>query len=161
MKRLLSKNRGATNPKKAGRLNETFLIESLKVVVDGIAGTFGSRCEVVLHNLRNLRNLSHSIIKIANGHVRGRAIGGAITDEGLRYLKSGRKEDLLINYSSRARDGKLLKSSTMMFRNKKKEPIVAICINFDITDIMNYHGVIEDIFKVSEDKREENLETFQ
>jgi predicted transcriptional regulator YheO len=54
---------------------EAFLIESLKVVVDGIARTFGSRCEMVLHDIRNLINLDHSIVKIANGHVAGRTVG--------------------------------------------------------------------------------------
>ena len=72
-----------------------FLIESLKIVVDAIARTFGPRCEVVLHDLRDL---DRSIIKIENGHVTGRSVGGAITDKGLRDLRSGCKDSLFINY---------------------------------------------------------------
>ena len=99
---------------------EAFLIESLKVAVDGIARTFGSRCEVVLHDLRNLKNLDHSIVKIANGHVTGRTIGGSITDEGLRGLRSERESGLRINYVSIIKDGRPLKSSSIIFRNDKK-----------------------------------------
>ena len=69
-------------------------MESLKTVVDGIAGTFGPRCEVVLHDLSTL---DHSIIKIANGHVTGRTIGGSITDQGLRQLRSDDKNNLMLN----------------------------------------------------------------
>jgi len=96
---------------------EDFLIESLKLLVDGLGQTFGSRCEVVLHDLRNL---DRSIVKIANGHITGRSAGGPITDFGLRMLKSGSKEDLLINYPSVGKDGRKLKSSTFLFRKKRK-----------------------------------------
>lgn len=139
------------------------MIESLKVLVDGIARTFGSRCEVVLHDLRNFRNLHRSIVKISNGYVTGRTVGGAITDQGLAFLKSGREENLLLNYSSVTKDGSPLKSSTIVFRNEKKKPIASICINFDVTDIVNFNRVMQDIFRVSvgENAQKGAAETFQ
>jgi len=136
-----------------------FLIENLKIVVDAIAKTFGSRCEVALHDIRNL---DRSIIKIENGHVSGRTVGGSITDQGLRDIRSGLEDDLLINYPSITKDGRHLKSSTMVFRNEKKEPIVAICINFDVTDILNYNAVIESTFRISEEAASDGrFETFE
>jgi predicted transcriptional regulator YheO len=129
--------------------------------VDGIARTFGSRCEVVLHDLRNFRNLHRSIVKISNGHVTGRTVGGAITNQGLAFLKSGREENLLLNYSSVTKDGRPLKSSTIVFRDDKRKPIASICINFDMTDIMNFNGVIQEIFRISEEEHPQALETFQ
>ena len=136
-----------------------FLIESLKILVDGIARTFGPRCEVVLHDLRNL---DHSIVKIANGRVTGRAVGGSISDRGLKYFRSGGKEDLLINYPSETKDGRILKSSTMTFKNDKGKPIAALCINFDVTDILNLNMAIQDIFKVSDKAQQgEPMETFE
>ena len=141
---------------------EEFLIESLKTAVDGIAGTFGSRCEVVLHDLRNLRNLEHSIVKIANGHVTGRTVGGPISDRGLKDIKSGPEWDVSINYVSVTKNGRHLKSSTILFRNVKGKPIAAMCINFDVSDILYFNAAIQDIFAVSE-KTEQGLpvETFE
>ena len=140
---------------------EVYLIETLKIVVDGIAKTFGPRCEVVLHDLRNLRNLEHSIVKIANGHVTGRTFGGPISDRGLKDIKSGREGSLFINYPSVTKDGRFLKSSTMLFRNDKGKPIAALCINFDVTDILNLNTVIRDIFVLSgEAGQAEPTETF-
>jgi predicted transcriptional regulator YheO len=136
-----------------------FLIESLKIVVEAIARTFGPRCEVVLHDLKDL---DRSIIKIENGHVTGRTVGGSITDKGLRDLRSGSKENLLINYPSTTKEGRRLKSSTMIFRNEKKVPIAAICINFDVTDILSFNAVIEDIFSISEEPDQDGrVETFE
>jgi len=141
---------------------EIFLIESLKTFVDGIAATFGSRCEVVLHDLRNLGNLNHSIVKIANGHVTGRNVGGPITDQGLRDFKSDLEESLFINYPSVTEDGRPLKSSSIILRDENKQPIAALCINFDLTDIVNFNAAIQDTFKVSEkaQHKDENFETF-
>jgi len=126
---------------------EDFLIESLKIIVDGLGQTFGSRCEVVLHDFSNL---DRSIVKIANGHITGRSAGGPITDFGLRMLKSGSKEDLLINYPSVGKDGGKLKSSTFLFRNEKGKPIAALCINFDVTDILSFNAAVQEIFEISE-----------
>ena len=139
---------------------EAFLIESLKILVDGIARTFGSRCEVVLHDLS--RNPEHCIVKIANGHVTGRVVDGPVTDQGLRQLRSEHWEKLLINYPAVTKDGRRLKSSTIMLTNDKEEPIAAICINFDVTDIINFNVAIQDVFAISEDIYQcEPTETFQ
>jgi len=154
--------RNSKGPKNS-TAKEIFLIKSLKILVDGIAATFGSRCEVVLHDLRNLGNLNHSIVKIANEHVTGRNVGGPITDQGLRHYRSASKDNLLINYPSVTKDGKQLKSSTITFRNEKEKPIAAICINFDLTDIMNFNKALEDIFKIAPEKLQDTqaVETFQ
>lgn len=138
------------------------LIKSLKVVVNGIAKTFGPRCEVVLHDLRNLKKLDHSIVEIANGHITGRTIGGSITDQGLRYFRGGGKDDLIVNYASLTKDGRPLKSSTMTFKNDKGKPIAAICVNLDVTDIVNFNMVIQDMFKVTEKPQQNGpTETFE
>ena len=153
-----TKNSSAVKQKTS---KELFLIESLKIMVDGIARTFGPRCEVILHDLRNLRNLSHSIVKIANGHITGRTVGGPISDRGLKDIQSGPKDDLLINYASVTKDGRPLKSSTVLFRNEKGKLIAALCINFDLTDVLNFNAVIQEIFKTSEGTYEgEPVETF-
>ena len=143
-------------------LKEEFLIESLKILVDGIAETFGPRCEVLLHDLRNLKNLDHSITKIANGHVTGRTIGGPISDRGLKDIRGGREGSLFINYPSVTKDGRSLKSSSVLFRNDKGKLIAALCINFDVTDIVSLNTVVQDIFATSEEVEQGGpTETFE
>lgn len=138
--------------------NHTSFIESLKIVVDGIAETFGRRCEVVLHDLGNL---DRSIVKIANGHVTGRSAGGSITDQGLKDLKRGSRE-LILNYRSVTPDGRPLKSSTIIFRNKTGSPTAALCINLDVSDILAFNGTILEMFGYADTANEEEQdETFQ
>jgi predicted transcriptional regulator YheO len=134
------------------------LIESLKIVVDGIAGTFGPRCEVVLHDLRNL---DRSIVKIVNGHVTGRSVGGSITDQGLKDLRKG-TDDLILNYRSVTSRGRSLKSTTIVFRDGRAKPTAAICINLDITDILAFNNQIQHMFGAAEAGHEEKQsETFE
>jgi predicted transcriptional regulator YheO len=48
-----------------------------------------------------------------------------------------------------------------VFRDDKRKPIASICVNFDMTDIMNFNGVIQEIFRISEEEHPQALETFQ
>ena len=123
------------------------LMDALKTIADGIAGTFGARCEVVIHDLTDLE---HSIVKICNGHVTGRSVGGSITDLGLKQIKSGDFDEAHINYRSETKSGRTLKSSTIILKNDRGKPVIALCINFDVTDILNFNTAIQDIFAISE-----------
>ena len=148
------------NDLKSKPSREDFLVESLKKVADMIAKTFGSRCEVVLHDLR--RGPEKSIVKIVNGHITRRTIGGSLTDQGLKNLKGSIPDDILINYLSMNKDNRPLKSSSVIFRNESQNPIAALCINFDVVDIVNFNAAIQDIFKISQDSGKEGpIETFQ
>ena len=119
--------------------------EWLKLVADGVAKAFGSRCEVSLHDLTHLER---SIIKIANGHVTGRTVGSAISEHGLKQYKA-------------TEDGRHLKSTSMVFKNDMGQPILALTINFDVTDIVNLDMAMKDIFGITdEDFREELVDTF-
>jgi predicted transcriptional regulator YheO len=114
---------------------------------------------VVLHDLRDLER---SIIKIENGHVTGRKVGGSITDQGLKLLREAPNDDMLLSYQSVTNDGRPLKSSSIIFRNQKRKPIAAICINFDISDIHNFNLAMEDIFGISNEAADRApFETFQ
>lgn len=139
--------------------NKNEILGALKVVVDGLAQTFGTRCEVVLHDLRNPHR---SVIKIANGHVTGRRVGSPITDFGLKSLTSESEDNLFLNYSTTANDGRQIKSSSFLFRDEKNKPFAALCINFDVTDILSLNKIIEDIFETTDGSLNvEPIETFQ
>jgi predicted transcriptional regulator YheO len=133
---------------------DDFLIRQLLILVAPIANTFGSRCEVVLHDLRRPQR---SVIEIKNGHVTGRTIGSSLLsgrsgDKAFKLLKGKADEDLLTNYSSKSHDGKLLKSTTVLFRNKKNDPVAALCINVDITDLTSASSILNEMVKIDNQK---------
>ena len=53
---------------------ETAQLNELKQIARGIAATFGSNCEVVVHDVSGKGNNS-TIVAIENGHVTGRKVG--------------------------------------------------------------------------------------
>jgi predicted transcriptional regulator YheO len=112
-------------------------------LVDVIAGTFGKNCEVVLHDFSNP---SKSIIKIANGHVTGRDVGGPLTDLGLLLLKQAHKNtknDILIGYCTKTKKGTDLKSTTVFIRNSKGKVVGSLCINIDITPYLSTQNLLK------------------
>ncbi len=115
------------------------LLKNLSNIVKALGNMFGPKCEVVLHDLRNPQS---SIVAIANGHVSGRKIGGPIIggplkDKGLEVLlKQADHSDIVGNYFSNTRDGRTLKSTTVIFRNQKGVPVAGLCLNLDLTDFI-------------------------
>jgi predicted transcriptional regulator YheO len=145
--------------KKEYKIDRSALIEILKLVVDGIAGTFGKSCEVILHDLRDVR---HSIVKIANSNVTGRKEGGSFTDFGIKLLNPKIKDNLFLNYATSTQTGRKLKSSTIMFRDETGRPIATICINVDLSNVINYNQTIQEFFQVQEEPvNGHKIETFE
>lgn len=109
--------------------------DNLSKIVDMIAAHMGEDCEVVLHDLRD--GFDSSIVKIANGHVTGRDVGGCGTNMGLAKLRDD--QDMKgegSNYMNQLTNGHLIKSSTMYIRDETGAIIGAICINLDITQLV-------------------------
>ena len=133
------------------------LIAILSKIAEAIAQTFGSNCEVVVHDLRDL---DQTIVKIVNGHVTGRKVGGSITDLGLRHLRSKPEEDLIINYLSRTKSGKTLKSTTICFKNETGAPVAALCVNLDMSPVMASRDFLDEICRTGSSTPANHLETF-
>lgn len=108
------------------------ILKCIEPVVEAIAKSFGNNCEVVLHSLEDL---SKSIIKIENGYVTGRKIGSPITNLGIKFLKEADtlKKDITGVYFEKTRDGKILKSITVIIRNSRGKPIGLLCININLS----------------------------
>lgn len=100
-------------------------------IVKGIAGTFGSNCEVVLHDFSDL---NHSIVAIENGEVTSRDSNSSMTDHSLQQVKAGNTQKDTINYSGKGSDGRTIKSTTMFIRDDTNKVIGCLCINFDVTE---------------------------
>lgn len=111
--------------------------------MDALAETFGKNCEVVLHDFSKPHQ---SIVKIANGHLTGREVGGPATDLILSFIeKKGKKYDSLVGYCTKTKRGNELKSSTVFIKNGKDKIVGALCINIDLTPYLSAKNLLEDL----------------
>lgn len=109
--------------------------------MDSLAETFGKNCEVVLHDFSKPQQ---SIVKIVNGHITGRAVGGPATDLILSFIeKKGQKKDSLVGYCTKTKRGDELKSTTVFIKNSKGKIVGALCINIDLTSYLSAKSLLE------------------
>ena len=107
------------------------LLTSLIPVAETIGRTFGKSCEVVLHDLTTPEN---SVVYTVNGTVTGRREGQPF-DHLIKFvlLNKNFKNDYTVNYVFETQDGRKIKSSSALIRDKKEEVIGMLCINYDMT----------------------------
>lgn len=105
------------------------ILNSYKIVVDGLADYLGNGYEIVLHSMENL---DQSVIKIINGQYTGRKEGSPITDLALNILSkiesnSGSNH---LSYFTKNRNGEPLKATTITIRGEENKVIGLLCMNF-------------------------------
>ena len=107
-------------------------LDFYKRLAHALALQFGSSCEVVVHDLE-MKDPSHSIVAIENGHVTGRKLGDGPSHVVLEALHAGdaKLEDRPA-YLTKTADGKILKSSTVFIRDDGRA-VGIFAINYDIT----------------------------
>lgn len=103
-------------------------------LIKGIAAQFGEQCEVVLHDLTG--DYESTIVAIENGHITGRKVGDPGTNLGLEILRGSQVNGNRFNYITQTKDGRILRSTSLYKKNSKGATIAAICINYDVTDLM-------------------------
>jgi len=143
---------------KDGRNEHVF--DLAKRTADMLVKMFGSRCEVVVHDFKDLK---HSLIYIA-GNMTGRKIGSPITDLVLTELTKHPSEvEDIPNYRTQAGNGTVMKSSTVFLRDTEEKVIGALCINYDISQMMLQSKDIEEFlsFDVNQAKSENFYSTVQ
>lgn len=130
-------------------------------LVETIAEMFGSRCEALIHDFSNPK---HSIIAIENGHVTGRKVGDPITDFALSAWRKGGfgdiKEDKMINYKTKTKDGRILKSSTVFIKDKNSKIVGCLCINYDMTGHLMFEKIINEFCTMADLSEQKEEETF-
>lgn len=114
------------------------ILAALAPVADGIAATFGPVCEVVLHDYRRPEG---SVVAVA-GSVTGRAVGGAMSEIGMRVLARGDEAADELNYLTRTDRGTLVKSSTLVLRDSTGAVFGALCVNVDVTAVGQVHTLL-------------------
>ncbi|API92089.1 PAS domain-containing protein [Virgibacillus pantothenticus] len=144
---------------KGGRF---FMETSSKVIfdlamrtADMIVNMFGDRCEVAVHDFSDLQ---HSLIHIA-GNITGRKIGSPITDLVLNELTK-KQEDVadIPNYKTQSKQGKVMKSATVFLRDNNDKIIGALCMNYDISLLIELGGEIDQFINIQQEKQ--TTETF-
>lgn len=124
----------------------------LETVIKGIAKHFGSSCELVLHDYQ--KDFSSSIVAIENGELTGRSVGKGGTEIGLRIIQGDQREDGLYHYMTQTKQGRRLHSSTIYLKNDQGEILGSLCINNDITDLLNLKTTVNQLVEPFEQASE-------
>lgn len=101
---------------------------------------FGSRCEIILHDLT--KDYAHTVVDIRNGHITGRKIGDCGSNLGLEVLRGDVRDGDRYNYVVHTPDGKILRSSTMFLYDDDGKITGSLCINLDITQTVALEGIL-------------------
>jgi predicted transcriptional regulator YheO len=128
-------------------MNESHVFDIIKVVGSALTQTFGENVEVLLHDTADPQR---SIIWI-EGDVTGRQVGGPMTNLGLSALQDPDGAKDLINYSARASDGRLMKSSTIFLRNEENQVFGIFCFNVDLSRYAELQGLLSDLLTPGRD----------
>lgn len=131
------------------------LLKSYIPLVKGIGKTFGESCEVVLHDVSSKEA---SIIAIENGHITNREVGSPVTDFLLELCHtSDSEQEMVTNYITRTKDGKTLKSSTILIRNESHKIIGALCMNIDLTQAQMAQNFLQQILHIEKEETQESF----
>lgn len=119
-------------------------------VADMIAQTWGAECEVVLHDVADPE---HSVVYVVNGTVTGREIGQGFEHFVKSALeKGGTSEDFVANDFFRKK-GKLIRTSSAMIRDEEGKLIGALCINIDMTRMLQQAEYIQSFLPQAQEKQ--------
>ncbi|MCK4448192.1 MAG: PAS domain-containing protein [Candidatus Marinimicrobia bacterium] len=101
-------------------------------------------------------------LRIAN--VTGKKVGDPITDLALASWRQGgfgnKKEDKLINYRTKTKDGRILKSSTVFIKDKNSKIVGCLCINYDMTSHLMFEKIINEFCTIADLSEQKEEETF-
>jgi len=105
------------------------ILESYKILAEGLADYLGEGYEIVV---QSLGNLEHSVIKILNGSHTGRKEGSPITDLGLTMVKNMSEPGAAkyMTYFNKTSKCEPLKSCSIAITGEKGNVIGLLCLNF-------------------------------
>lgn len=121
------------------------ILPFLSVLIEGMAKHFGERCEFVVHDYSKDTS---TIVAIVNGEVTGRSIGHGGEKIGLPVMAGQDEPSGKFNYISQTSDGRFLRSSTVYLRGDGGEVLGAVCVNFDITELIRSRNFIEQFIRL-------------
>lgn len=128
-------------------MNRDEAFEFLDRTARGIAETFGSSCETLVHDMSIP---SHPILSIYNGQVSGRTVGSTMDILGNETLldEDGLRTDF-VNLYATTPSGQQIKSST--FHMIGEDYNLALGINFDYTSLVYANRILVDLMSADAD----------
>ena len=128
-------------------MNRDEAFEFLDRTAKGIAETFGSSCETLVHDMSIP---THPILAIYNGHVSGRTVGSTMDILGneTQLSEDGLKTDF-VNLYATTPSGQQIKSST--FHMIGEDYNLALGINFDYSSLVYANRILVDLMSADAD----------
>ena len=127
-------------------------------IMDLLEHHFGPQCEIVLHD--NTQDYEHTIVDIRNGQISGRSIGDGGGAWGLEVLSNEQTESHRYNKVMVTGDGRFIRNSSVFFRNDQGQIIGSLCLNMDITALVQARQTIDQYAMMPPLKNEEPREPF-
>ena len=128
-------------------MNREEAFEFLDRTAKGIAETFGSSCETLVHDMSIPRR---PLLSIYNGHVAGRTVGSTmdILGNDTQLSEEGLKTDF-VNLYATTPSGQQIKSST--FHMIGEDYNLALGINFDYSSLVYANRILVDLMSADAD----------
>lgn len=128
-------------------MNREEAFEFLDRTAKGIAETFGSSCETLVHDMSIP---SHPILSIYNGHVSGRTVGSTmdILGNDTQLSEEGLRTDF-VNLYATTPSGQQIKSST--FHMIGEDYNLALGVNFDYSSLVYANRILVDLMSADAD----------
>ena len=155
----VKKTKTAKNSTKENNKNNTkkiesqnIVLENLKIIAHEMATHFGDKCEICIHDL-STEDMEHTIVYIENGHITHRRIGDSSSNAYLRSktkIEKGMDVENKLCYTSRTKDGKFLKSSTVFLKDANGHYKYMMCINQDMSDILSVKNTLDNMLSKEE-----------
>ena len=105
------------------------ILNQYKLLVNFLGKSLGPSFEVVLHEVKGEEV---KMIAIANGEVSDRVLEDTVSSETINILKnkSSHNEESMVNHTVLLKNGKKVRSSSMLIKENQKV-VGMLCINFD------------------------------
>ena len=106
------------------------ILESYKIMLDGLSAYLGPGYEIILHSLEDC---DHAAVKVLGGHHSGRKEGAPITDLALQMLakiQAGENPAKAMVYANVSPSGEHIHACTIPVLGEKNRIIGLVCMNF-------------------------------
>ena len=131
-------------------------MKNLQRLVEMAAAQFGKNSEIILHDLS--KDYEHTIVAIENNWITGRNVGDGGTNLGLEVLRNPPSANGdIYNYFTKTSDGRLLRSSTLYFRDDSGKVIGSLCINTDITQMAEMQKNLKELTMIDSESEIEEV----
>lgn len=128
-------------------------MDNLRRLVEMLAAQFGKNSEIILHDLS--KDYEHTIVAIENNWITGRKVGDGGTNLGLEVLRNPPNVNGdIYNYFTKTSDGRLLRSSSLYFRDDNGKVVGSLCINTDITQMTEMQKSLQEMTMFSEESHQ-------